>query len=150
MRYYATDTIVKTTDSEKLKNDVDAWLKIKGNTINKCKNTLLAPRFNSSHSDDVDPLAAKNKRANDKFMQRVAEQKPVLVNYFEKMNTREAWKILLSRCTEKTSSTHLRKAMKGETSFVNRKVWDAIVVAVNQILSELTDEHNIENTKKAS
>lgn len=108
----------------------------KGNKIKDCENTGLAPNFNCGGKLDKDPLIERNNRILGAFNQRVSEQQPVLVQYFELMNSRDSWSVLVDRCKEKTSTTHLRKAMKGKTSFVNKTVWSAVKEAINEILLE--------------
>lgn len=132
---------VKYSASEKLKNEVDEWLKKKGNKVKQIKCTLRGyddiPKDEFNSTDRLSKAGRKQVKVERTDMKmRQAVQIPILKEYFDLMNHKLCFKEVAVRMNGRVSTTHLRKTMLAGTSIKNPVVWRGVVNTINEILKE--------------
>lgn len=126
---------IKNSESEKLKNDVDNFLK-SGGSISKMKGF--------GHKREVEEFSYnngsnKNKQYRQEMLNRQAYQIPVLKNYYKIVGRKNCWSVLTKKIENIVSTSQLVATMSGSASIANQIVWDAIVVAIDEIIENHED-----------
>lgn len=126
---------IKNSESEKLKNDVDKFLKC-GGSISKMKGF--------GHKREVEEFSYnngsnKNKQYRQEMLDRQAYQIPVLKNYYKIVGRKNCWSVLIKKIGSIVSTSQLVETMNGKASIANQKVWDAIAVAIDEIIENHED-----------
>ena len=126
---------IKNSESEKLKNDVAKFLK-SGGSISEMKGF--------GHKREVEEFSYnngsnKNKQYRQEMLDRQAYQIPVLKNYYKIVGRKNCWSVLTKKIGNIISTSQLVETMNGRASIANQIVWDAIVVAIDEIIENHED-----------
>lgn len=126
---------IKYREAEKLKNDVAKFLK-SGGSISEMKGF--------GHKREVEEFSYnngsnKNKQYRQEMLDRQAYQIPVLKNYYKIVGRKNCWSVLIKKIGSVVSTSQLVETMNGKASIANKKVWDSIVVAIDEIIENHED-----------
>lgn len=133
---------IKYTASQKLSSDVEKWLE-KGNKVKKVKSTfekydeMTQIAFNKNHIKLMSKGGAVNNgRSKADKLLRQATQMPILQEYFDLMQDKNCFDLVVEGTNNIISTSQLRKTMRGQTSILDSTVWRKVSNCINDILKE--------------
>lgn len=168
MKYYATETVLKNKESEKLNDEIAKFLanggKIdkrnnlgqsideNGNLVDFKKSELTA-RFNGALSEDYKEKQKKSNKGKSKDKEdRIKVQQEWIAKYLRTQGTRAFWKSLIDECDQVVSSRTLVGIHRGETAIICPDKWRKVRDAIDRIIAKqgsMGDRMNLNNVKSA-
>lgn len=127
---------VKHSASEKLQNEVNEFLE-NGGVISEIRGfgykREVVQEFSYNNGSN------KNKQHRQEMLDRQVYQVPVLKNYYKIVGRKNCWAVLIKKIGGIVSNSQLVETMSGKGSIANEKTWNAIVVAIDEIISNHED-----------
>ncbi|MGB4985382.1 MAG: hypothetical protein WBO70_06380 [Erysipelotrichaceae bacterium] len=133
---------IKYKASQKLNDEVEKWL-AKGNEIKKVKSTyenydeMAQIAFNKNHVKLMSKGGAVNNgRSKADKLLRQATQMPILQEYFDLMQDKNCFNLVVEGTKNIISTSQLKKTMRGQTSILDSIVWRKVANCIYDILKE--------------